>query len=59
MWQLDLMPAAVLDMSYVTVKYSDARAHPVGVPTDVIVYTLTVYTVSTELVTSGFPAYLL
>ena len=32
MWQLDLNSGATLDMAYVNVKYSDARAHPVAVP---------------------------
>jgi hypothetical protein len=43
MWQIDVMPTAVIeDMRYVTVKYSDARAHPVATPDDVTVYTLLV-----------------
>jgi hypothetical protein len=42
MWQLDLLPGlpsgATLDLSYVTVKYSDARSHAVAVPDNVTVY---------------------
>jgi hypothetical protein len=38
MWQIDLNPGAKLVMSYVTVKYSDARAHPVVIPDNVTLF---------------------
>ncbi|HSV57243.1 MAG TPA: hypothetical protein VLH39_09085, partial [Magnetospirillaceae bacterium] len=34
-WFFDLIPGATLDMQYVEVYYSNARAHPVSVPPDV------------------------
>ncbi|MGA2547222.1 MAG: FlgD immunoglobulin-like domain containing protein [Rectinemataceae bacterium] len=38
MWQLNLNPGATLNMAYVTVKYSDARAHPVAVLNNVSLF---------------------
>ncbi|MGO8693864.1 MAG: FlgD immunoglobulin-like domain containing protein [Rectinemataceae bacterium] len=52
MWQINLSttPDATLDMAYVTVKYSDARSHPVGVPGNVTVfYTNTAVAPNTNL----------
>jgi hypothetical protein len=38
MWRIDLLPGAKLEMHYVTVKYSDARLHPIAKPDDVTLF---------------------
>jgi hypothetical protein len=41
MWQIDVHSGADVDMSYVTVCYSDARAHPIAVPDNVTLFVTT------------------
>jgi hypothetical protein len=39
MWRIDLLPGASLEMQYVELRYSDARLHPLAVPsTNVTLY---------------------
>ena len=45
MWQLNLSAGATLNMANVLVKYSDARAHPVAVPSN----NVTLFTATTLL----------